>query len=109
MAHMDRVDLRFPLGNVVIGLTEARLYGGLATHQLRIAAKVSATWLDDKASEPLLLGVVRGCVGRGAGLFRPRVPEIRCRPVRPAVMSEQSRGRNNRRSVRCKCVPNRVP
>jgi hypothetical protein len=55
MAHMDRVDLRFPLGNVVIGLTEARLYGGLATHQLRIAAKVSATWLDDKASEPLLL------------------------------------------------------
>jgi len=53
--RMDRVDLRFPMGNVVIALTQARLYGGLATHQLRISTKVSATWLDDKASEPLLL------------------------------------------------------
>jgi hypothetical protein len=41
-------------------------------------------------------GVVRGCVRRGAGLFRPRAREGRCRPARPAVMSEQSRGRNNR-------------
>jgi hypothetical protein len=41
-------------------------------------------------------GVVRGCVGREAGLFRPRARQNRCRPARPAVMSEQSRGRNNR-------------
>lgn len=53
--RMERVDLRFPMGNVVIALTQAHLHGGLATHELRISAKVTATWLDEKASEPLLL------------------------------------------------------
>ena len=43
--------------------------------------------------------VVRGCVSRGAGLFRPRARETRCQPARSASMSEQSEGRNNRRSV----------
>lgn len=54
---MERLDLRFsPLGDVVIALTQARLYGGLATHRLRLSAKVSATWLsDDKAATAVLL------------------------------------------------------
>ena len=43
--------------------------------------------------------VVRGCVSRRAGLFRPRARESRCRPVRPAAVSEQSKHRNNRRSA----------
>ena len=41
--------------------------------------------------------VVRGGVSRGAGLFRPRARETRCRPGRSAFRSEQSQGRNNRR------------
>lgn len=55
LVSMERVDLGFPIGNVVIAFVQARLLDGLATHQLRISAKVSATWLDNKASQPLLL------------------------------------------------------
>ena len=46
--------------------------------------------------------VVRGCVSRRAGLFRPRAHESRCRPARPAAVSEQSKGRNNAESVRAR-------
>ena len=47
MEHMSRVDLCFPMGNVVVTLTQVRLQGGLAAHQLRLAATVCASWLDD--------------------------------------------------------------
>ena len=51
--------------------------------------------------------VVRGGVSRGAGLFRPRARETRCRPGRSAFRSEQSQGRNNRRCSDIGTTPSR--
>ncbi len=49
---------------------------------------------------------VRDCVGRGVRLFRPGVRENRCQLGPSALMSEQSRGRNNRRCSDVGTTPN---